>query len=203
MLYYDVGVQKFNLFKKLLKVSYSMDQLLKDLKQYLLRKFSNINNIEFYCDDIIHDTYLIFVNRTAKMGSKEVAQVKNLGYLAKIAQRVAIKLYNYEKRSLMDLKFEELEDTFREADQEITELLRKGQDLLNDMEIKVLEYRYYKEYSFSEISELCDIKVNTLLSHHRRALQKLRPFYNFAHNFNKSETVNDSQKLRYYHLLKR
>ena len=48
---------------------------------------------------------------------------------------------------------------------------------LKAVEQKILDMKYYKSYTFREICEETGIKLNTVLSHHRRALNKLRPHF--------------------------
>jgi DNA-directed RNA polymerase specialized sigma24 family protein len=46
---------------------------------------------------------------------------------------------------------------------------------LRDIERVVVTQRYYGGFSFAQIAEENGLKLNTVLSHHRRALGKLRP----------------------------
>jgi DNA-directed RNA polymerase specialized sigma24 family protein len=39
----------------------------------------------------------------------------------------------------------------------------------------VITQRYYNDFSFAEIADRNGLNLNTVLSHHRRALAKLRP----------------------------
>ncbi len=124
-------------------------------------------------------------------------------YLFKIAERVAIKLYNYEVKNLKNSEIiENLETDSSNFDEDFELLYYRGQKLLTEMECMVINYRYFKEYSFNEIAELCNIKVNTLLSHHRRGLQKLRPFYSLAYQDQPYAKDLDEKELKYYNLLK-
>ncbi len=47
-------------------------------------------------------------------------------------------------------------------------------DCLKKIERVVIEQRYYGDYTFAEIAMANGIKLNTILSHHRRALERLR-----------------------------
>jgi len=47
--------------------------------------------------------------------------------------------------------------------------------MLRDIEQIVITQRYYGDFSFAEIAKFNGLKLNTVLSHHRRALAKLRP----------------------------
>jgi DNA-directed RNA polymerase specialized sigma24 family protein len=46
---------------------------------------------------------------------------------------------------------------------------------LRRIERIVINQRYYGNFSFAEIAEANGLKLSTVLSHHRRALAKLRP----------------------------
>jgi len=59
----------------------------------------------------------------------------------------------------------------REQASEILESL----DTLREIERSILTLRYYEDCSFSEISRRTGIKLNTVLTTHYRALEKLRP----------------------------
>jgi DNA-directed RNA polymerase specialized sigma24 family protein len=47
--------------------------------------------------------------------------------------------------------------------------------VLREIERVVITQRYYGDLSFVEIANTNGLKLNTVLSHHRRALGKLRP----------------------------
>jgi RNA polymerase sigma factor (sigma-70 family) len=46
---------------------------------------------------------------------------------------------------------------------------------LKHIEQVIVRERYYGDFTFREISERHGINLNTVLTHHRRALDKLRP----------------------------
>jgi len=48
-------------------------------------------------------------------------------------------------------------------------------DTLRAIERTILTLRYYEDCSFAEISRKTGIKINTVLTTHYRALEKLRP----------------------------
>jgi len=54
------------------------------------------------------------------------------------------------------------------------ELIEKALNKISLIQKEVLILRYMNELSFSEISEVLDIPLNTIKSHHNRALIKLR-----------------------------
>jgi len=48
-------------------------------------------------------------------------------------------------------------------------------DALREIERQILMLRYYEDCSFAEISRQTGVKLNTVLTIHYRALEKLRP----------------------------
>jgi DNA-directed RNA polymerase specialized sigma24 family protein len=59
---------------------------------------------------------------------------------------------------------------------------------LRDIERVVITQRYYGDFSFAEIAKVNGLKLNTVLSHHRRALDKLRPQLTKLLYFRKDES---------------
>jgi DNA-directed RNA polymerase specialized sigma24 family protein len=58
---------------------------------------------------------------------------------------------------------------------ETTDAVLESLKVLRDIEQIVITQRYYGDFSFAKIAEINGLKLNTVLSHHRRALGKLRP----------------------------
>ncbi len=54
------------------------------------------------------------------------------------------------------------------------ELVEKSLNKISLIQKEVLVLRYMNDLSFNEISEILDIPLNTIKSHHNRALIKLR-----------------------------
>ena len=107
----------------------------------------------------------------------------NFGYLSTACIRTAYKIFHKnDKYADITVSFELTaplisEDSFVEeiAEAEDTALILESLRILKQIEQIIIRERYYNELSFKEISERHGINLNTVLSHHRRALEKLRP----------------------------
>ena len=155
---------------------------MKELRSKLIRfveiKFSNISNICEHAEDIVDEAYL---NCLKSKNYNE--ENENYPYLAKVCTRLAIKQFNLMKWEIKNLNnFQDMEEripSFQNntstsiENMEIKDALTK----LRVVEQKILDLKYYKNYTFREICEETGIKLNTILSHHRRALDKLRPHF--------------------------
>jgi len=58
---------------------------------------------------------------------------------------------------------------------EDTEAVVRSLQTLKRVEQLIISERYYGDFTFREISQRHGINLNTVLTHHRRALEKLRP----------------------------
>lgn len=106
----------------------------------------------------------------------------NFGYLAKTAVHIAYRLFREsdQKRDrqvpLEDcLTFLDPNDVVMDImEAEDTAAVLNSLEILREIERIVLVQRYYGDYSFQQIADANHLKLNTVLSHHRRALEKLR-----------------------------
>ena len=107
----------------------------------------------------------------------------NFGYMSVACIRVAYKVFHLnDQENNIFLSFDlttPLIDEFNFVDEiekaDDTEFIIRSLLTLKQIEQIVIRERYYGEFSFREISERHGINLNTILSHHRRALEKLRP----------------------------
>jgi DNA-directed RNA polymerase specialized sigma24 family protein len=76
-----------------------------------------------------------------------------------------------EGTSLLDEK--DIADEIIKA--ENADAILESLKVLRDIEQVVITQRYFGDFSFAEIAKANGLKLNTVLSHHRRALSKLRP----------------------------
>jgi len=116
----------------------------------------------------VHDAFLLVKNESQY----------NFGYLSTVCIRLAYREHKKQKRQ--DIDYIDLlvsEDDVVEqvmAREDATEVLA-SLDTLREIERKILTLRYYEDYSFAEISRQTGVKLNTVLTTHYRALEKLRP----------------------------
>ncbi len=154
-----------------------MEKLRQRLIEFIINKFSNIKNISEFAEDIVSQA---FVNcKTCRNYKKEN---ENFGYLSQICKNLAIKKYKSIKWEVANLiSYENLDEKLFDNRNEQNNLhkdyIKKSLEKLKDIEGKILYLRYYSNLTFSEISEKTGIKINTILSHHRRALKKLKTYF--------------------------
>ena len=145
-----------------------MEDLRDALVRYIRRKFSNLNNIADVAEDIVHDAVLLV---------KSDDQI-NFGYLSVVCVRLAYREYKRQKRQeidYVDLLISEDDVTEQIMKRELASEVLASLDTLREVERTILTLRYYEDCSFAEISRKTGIKLNTVLTTHYRALDKLRP----------------------------
>ena len=148
-----------------------MEELRGELVRYIRRKFTNIANIADLAEDIVHDAFLLV---------KDDSQY-NFGYLSAVCVRLAYREYKRQKQQNIDhidvlISEDDVVEQVIERE-EASEILA-SLDTLREIERTILVLRYYEDCSFAEISRKTGINLNTVLTTHYRALEKLRPRLN-------------------------
>ena len=129
-------------------------------------------------DEIVNQAFLDVI----KSGEYNTEQL-NFGYMSLACIRTAYKIYHRNDRDNNIMADFELTAPLIDEDSFVSEIERaddtafiaQSLQTLKQIEQIVIRERYYGEFSFREISERHGINLNTILSHHRRALEKLRP----------------------------
>ena len=156
-----------------------MDGELRDALLRLIRhKFAGYPNVASLADDIVHDAYIKLRSSRSYEPEKE-----NYGYLSVVCIRLAYRKFMVQatdfKQSYLDSEGTLLIDETDIADEiiqtENVSAVLESLKILRDIERIVIAQRYYGDFSFAEIAKANGLKLNTVLSHHRRALGKLRP----------------------------
>ncbi len=141
-------------------------------------KFRGAPNVASLAEDIAQDAYARLRSSPSYEPSKE-----NYGYLSVACMRLAYRRFMAQaadfRRVYLDAEGTALVD---ETDI-VNEILRaedaagvlESLKTLREIERVVVTQRYFGDYSFRRIAEANGLKLNTVLSHHRRALAKLRP----------------------------
>ena len=145
-----------------------MEVLRQELVHYIQRKFSNLHNIVVLSEDIVQDAFLLVKNESHY----------NFGYLQTVCIRLAYREYRRQKQQnidYIDLLIGEDDVVAEVMQQEQASAVLASLDTLREIERKILTLRYYRDCSFAEISRRTGIKLNTVLTTHYRALEKLRP----------------------------
>jgi RNA polymerase sigma-70 factor (ECF subfamily) len=145
-----------------------VEELRNELIRFVRRKFSNIHNIADVAEDIVHDAFLLV---------KKDDQV-NFGYLSMVCIRLAYREYKRQKKQVVD--YIDLLVSEDDVARQIIECEKASEvlaslDTLREIERTILTLRYYEDCSFAEISSKTGVKLNTVLTTHYRALEKLRP----------------------------
>ena len=140
-------------------------------------KFASYPNVLSLAEDIVQDAYLDL------RGSNHYAPAKeNYGYLSMVCVRMAYRKFMAQEKDFGRVYFDAGGTTLLDETDIVDELL-KAEDasavleslkVLRDIERVVITQRYYGDFSFAEIAKRNGLKLNTVLSHHRRALGKLR-----------------------------
>ncbi len=169
-----------------------MDEELRSrLVRLIRRKFAGYPNVSSLADDISQDAYVRLRSSSCYTPDKE-----NYGYLSVACVRLAYRAFMQQasefKQIYLDVDGTSLVDDADVADEilraddakEVLESLK----ILRDIERIVVTQRYYGNYSFVKIAETNGLKLNTVLSHHRRALMKLRPILTKTLDFGKEDS---------------
>jgi len=124
----------------------------------------------------------------------------NFGYMSLACIRIAYKVFHKNEldnnniiRFGLDKPLIDEDNFVDEIEKaEDTEAILKSLQTLKDIEQIIINERYYGYFSFREISERHGININTVLSHHRRALEKLRPILSLYFDYSEKNTGGNS-----------
>ena len=154
------------------------DELRNSLINFIKQKFYSYPNVSLLADDIVQEAYLKLLTSPGYAVDKV-----NFGYLSTMCIRLAYRQFMSQSRNHAQLSLDicgstlvSEEDFTKEIlTSEDTKALLDSLNVLKAIERIVVTQRYYGDFSFAEIAEANNLKLNTVLSHHRRALGKLRP----------------------------
>ena len=153
-------------------------ELRSSLVQLIRRKFSGYDNVVLLAEDIVHDAFVRVHTSRSYTPDKE-----NFGYLSVVSIRLAYRQFMAQSVDLQQISFYQEGTSLIEETDIVDEIIREEDasavleslKVLREMERIVVMQRYYNDFSFAEIASRNGINLNTVLSHHRRALAKLRP----------------------------
>jgi len=166
-----------------------------DLRNALLRlvryKFASYPNVVLLADDIVQTAYVKLKSSKSYTPEKE-----NYGYLSVICIRLAYREFmaqaTHFERTCFDLEGTNLLDEIDIVDEliqtEDADAVLESLKILREIERIIINQRYYGSYTFAEIAKSNGIKLNTVLSHHKRALNKLRPQLTKLFDYRKGES---------------
>jgi len=149
-----------------------------ELVRLVKRKFAGYPNVASLADEIVSDAYV-----RLRSSKKYEAEKENFGYLSVMCIRLAYRKFMAQAtdfgRVYLDAEGTSLLDATDVADEiikaENASAVLESLKVLRDIERVVIAGRYYGDLSFAQIANANGLKLNTVLSHHRRALGKLRP----------------------------
>lgn len=161
------------------------DDLRTALVRYIGFKFNSRPDVADNAQDIVNEAFLNVIEQPS--GNDKL----NFGYLSVVCLRIAYKFYkkadthskSFTTLSICEAEVGEddfVEDILNGID---AAYVLASLDTLRDMERIVITERYYGECSFKEIAQKHGINLNTILSHHRRALQRLKPLFTRYFNY--------------------
>ena len=153
-------------------------ELRSSLLQLIRKKFASYENVTILADDIVHDAYV-----KVRSSRNYTADKENYGYLSVVCIRLAYRRFMAQAADFTQI-YLDAEGTPLLDESDIVDEIIKEDDTyavleslktLRDIERVVVTQRYYNDFTFAKIADNNGIKLNTVLSHHRRALAKLRP----------------------------
>jgi RNA polymerase sigma factor (sigma-70 family) len=168
----------------------NFENLRDNLVSYVRKKFYTRRNILDIADEIVNQTFLDVANSPG-FGDGHY----NFGYMSIACIRTAYKFFHRTDRDnnitvSLDLNLPLIdEDSFVDEiiNAEDTAFILQSLQILKQIERIIINERYYGNFTFKEISERHNINLNTVLSHHRRALEKLRPVLSRYFDFRESD----------------
>jgi RNA polymerase sigma-70 factor (ECF subfamily) len=145
-----------------------LDGLRRELVGYVRRKFGSRPDVAGRAEDIVQQAF-----------ASIAPELWNFGYLAKACLRLGYKVVADAARYVPLIDADTAVDEIAAADD--TAAILQSLETLTKVQRIVIEQRYYGQFSFDEIAAKNALNLNTVLSHHRRALAKLRsvlaPFF--------------------------
>ena len=146
-------------------------------------------------DDIVHDAFVRLRSSRSYAPEKE-----NYGYLSVVCVRLAYRKFMAQAADFKQVYWD-AEGTSLIDETDVAEELIRAEDagavleslkVLRAIERIVITQQYYGDFSFAEIADRNGLKLNTVLSHHRRALAKLRPQLTKILEFGKEQSYEQN-----------
>ena len=155
-----------------------VQDLRESLVLYVKRKFYTRRNILDMTDEIVNQAFCD-VMKSPRFEKEQL----NFGYMSLACIRTAYKFYHRNDRDSVVLANIELTTPLIDEHDFVDDIVKaedtafvlRSLQTLKQMEQIIVNERYYGCYTFREISERHGINLSTVLSHHRRALGKLKP----------------------------
>ena len=156
----------------------AVESLRENLVSYVRRKFYTRRNIKDAADEIVNQAFL---DVAKSPGFCE--EMYNFGYMSRVCVRTAYKVFHRKDHESNIMVSFDLTAPLVDEDDFVDEIMKaedtaailQSLQTLKNVEQLIINERYYGAFSFREISERHGINLNTVLTHHRGALEKLRP----------------------------
>lgn len=154
------------------------EQLSEKLVAFIRRKFAGYPDVYNWAQDIVQEAYVRVYNSKTYTPDK-----LNFGYLSQTCLRLCYRQFMNHQKQEVSLNLEVYESKLISESDFVEELLTQADKkvvldsllTLKEIEQIVVKQRYYGDFSFKQIALENGLNLNTVLSHHRRALNKLRP----------------------------
>ncbi|MBU0936649.1 MAG: sigma-70 family RNA polymerase sigma factor [Spirochaetes bacterium] len=155
-------------------------ELRASLMSFLCVKFGSRLDIAVHAEDMVQDAFLYLEQAAAK--GQETAGRRNFAYLSVVCLHSAYRYFRRQSASgCSPIPLTELCEVVSEQDfvaellqrEDTAEVLR-SMETLRQMERIIVMQRYFGQQTFAEIARKNGLNLNTVLSQHRRALEKLR-----------------------------
>jgi RNA polymerase sigma factor (sigma-70 family) len=152
--------------------------LRENLLRYVRRRFGNFGDIELASEDIVDQAFLAVLE-----GPRGRELSENFAYMSRVCSTVAFRIYRSEQAEALARAGGEDPDSLPGAedpvspflDEEAMSAIAASLETLRAIERVIIDKRYWGESSFAQIARDTGLNLNTVLSHHRRALERLRP----------------------------
>lgn len=138
-------------------------------------------------DEIVNQTFLDVMKSPGFSAEK-----CNFGYMSLACIRTAYKVFHRNDRDSNIAVSFDLTAPLIDEDSFVDEIVKaddtafiiQSLQTLKKIEQIIINERYYGNFTYREISERHGINLNTVLSHHHRALEKLRPILSQYFEYN-------------------
>jgi RNA polymerase sigma factor, sigma-70 family len=172
-------------------------ELREKLVRFVKAKFWSRAGIIHYAEDIVDEAFLALLENKDYKADKE-----NFGYMSVVCIRIAFKYFKkLDSSEKYNVSLYDCLEFISEADfvgdimhnDDVSAVLN-SLDILKEIEKIIITQRYYGNCTFAEIAEKNGIKINTVLSHHRRAIQKLRPVFTRYFDFEENQSMFNEER---------
>ena len=145
------------------------NEIYDEYKRLVYKQISFYVKNNYDCEELTQDTFISFFNNLNKI------KIINIKYYLLVSAKN--KALDHLKKKKMDIEYED-NIVYDELDNndylKYNELLSELKKYLNELETKIIIYHLVYNFSFKEISNKLNIKINTVISIYNRAIEKFK-----------------------------